>query len=168
MASEAPERPFFANGERYNWYYPHEMVKDNDPLTPIAIRGQIEEQRASWFWFETGVCTYDPSALNGWPLGQMHCPVCGTMVLCGESWHPGYGRNDHQVCEMMDEWAELLMLRDPQKYHLKEAVNMGATAEDLESMFPGADLAPYAEQIEANRLSQLQYQELMSEDDPFA
>lgn len=60
-------------------------------LQEIALRDLEEQKRAYLFYFETDVCTYDPQVLAGWPLGQMHCPICGHMQVAGLP-HIGYGR----------------------------------------------------------------------------
>jgi len=34
-------------------------------------------------------CSYDPVKLKGEPIGMLHCPECGEMVLAGIP-HPDY------------------------------------------------------------------------------
>lgn len=65
-----------------------------DHLQEVARRSMAEEERAFLFFIETEVCTYDPRSMDGWPLGQMHCPVCGSMQVCGLR-HIGFGANEH-------------------------------------------------------------------------
>lgn len=95
---------WFADGE---WWYkrppPEEMVNTNlEPhLRQVAARSLAEQFRAEQFWMETGVCTYDPRSMDGWPLGQMHCPVCNHPQVCGVP-HLGYGREID--FDMMNEW----------------------------------------------------------------
>lgn len=148
---DVPERWFWVDGERYRWYYPHEMVAQDEDLSDIATRGEAEKSRAFWFAFANGgICTYDPGELEGWPLGQMHCPVCGQMVICGESIHINYGRNEMQVCSFMDEYDEVKRLRDPQRYDIAEMIDMGATTEDVRELYGEVDLSEWAEKLERN------------------
>lgn len=32
---------------------------------------------------DAGKCPYEPEHLKGQPIGMLHCPVCGEMVLAG-------------------------------------------------------------------------------------
>ena len=34
-------------------------------------------------------CPYDPTVLKGVPIGMLHCPECGEMILAGVP-HPDY------------------------------------------------------------------------------
>lgn len=38
-----------------------------------------------------GACPYDPTALAGQPIGMLHCPYCGLMVVGGMA-HPAVRR----------------------------------------------------------------------------
>lgn len=34
-------------------------------------------------------CPYDPTELTGLPIGMLHCPICGEMIVAGMP-HPDY------------------------------------------------------------------------------
>lgn len=40
-------------------------------------------------------CTYDPTELAGQPIGMLHCPECGIMLLAGIG---------HLPCDCMMDW----------------------------------------------------------------
>lgn len=50
-------------------------------------------------------CPFDPSTLAGLPIGQMHCPSCGCMVLAGLAHGPC--DEDCPCCDDQDRaaWA---------------------------------------------------------------
>lgn len=49
----------------------------------ISISETITEQT------EPSPCPYDPRELLGQPIGMLHCPLCGEMVVAGLA-HPQY------------------------------------------------------------------------------
>lgn len=53
-------------------------------------------------------CSYDPKELAGQPIGMLHCPICGQMVVAGMD-HPDYSLLDNGEIE------ELLNI-DPDSY----------------------------------------------------
>lgn len=66
-----------------------------------------ELDRASLMFVETGVCTMDLRLLAGWPLGQMHCPVCSSMQIAGMD-HIGFGTEKDLMFEPYpDEYVNL-------------------------------------------------------------
>jgi len=40
-------------------------------------------------------CPYDPKPLLGLPMGMLHCPLCGEMIVAGME-HPEYGLLDEE------------------------------------------------------------------------
>ena len=48
----------------------------------FSLRGDVGDSM-------TSKCEFDPTLLVGYSLGQMHCPICGEMVLVGCT-HPDY------------------------------------------------------------------------------
>lgn len=66
--------------------HPNVNRKLSSELQAVASRALYEQERAWAIWKdqgERGPCPYNPECMAGWPLGQMHCPVCGCMAMAG-------------------------------------------------------------------------------------
>lgn len=62
---------------------PHEGIEG--PFVDPALREQVGQDECPWPW--------DPVQLKGAPLGQYHCPYCGSMVVAGMD-HVDYRGDD--------------------------------------------------------------------------
>lgn len=68
------------------------LGEDLAPLTPEEER----ELHQGYLDSLMDLCDYDPKTLKGKPIGMLHCPKCGCMILAGTD-HP---KCDPDLCDM--------------------------------------------------------------------
>lgn len=77
------------------------MTVDPFPYVP-ADEPDPDEEKAFMEAYEASLrdlCDWDPTPLIGHPIGMLHCPKCGCMILAGVA-HP---RCDPDFCAMADQ-----------------------------------------------------------------
>lgn len=67
-------------------------------LRPATEEAETDEITA-WVTTLQRLCNYDPTELAGQPIGMLHCPECGCMILAGCP-HPLCDPNE---CELADD-----------------------------------------------------------------
>lgn len=51
-------------------------------------------------------CPYDPRELKGLPIGMLHCPECGCMVIAGQT---------HPACDIDDQCGYGVVIEYPRE-----------------------------------------------------
>ena len=66
------------------------------PSLPQLTAEEEKELEEGYLASLKDLCSYDPTELKGTPMGMLHCPQCGCMILAGVS-HP---KCDPDMCGM--------------------------------------------------------------------